>query len=316
MRTLDKPCTSFRRNRNGAPWILVYHYGATFTAEATYVALQKRKVSAHGTLDLDGTLWLHVRDEDTAWHGGDGTWAGSVDVNDDSIGLEIVNVGYGKPIPPGTDTQGWYIHATQGWYIHATQKGRPLTAVRVESYKDKNTGQVKKTYVGIAEPVSAFPDHRPEWRGSLWAQYTPQQLTALIEFQREKVAKWGILPEAIVGHEHVAPGRKVDPGPAFQPLWDALAADYVAFARTTNPQLLDPGFNTELRVRCLQSHLRRLGLYRLRIDGVAGNGTRAGVEEAIRRYGSTYGFATLSPAASTIELCHALRKIPGFSPPR
>jgi N-acetyl-anhydromuramyl-L-alanine amidase AmpD len=306
MKTIAKPCTSFRHNRNGTPWILVYHYGATFTADATYKALEARKVSSHGTLDLDGTLYQQVRDEDTAWHAGESTWAGSVDINDDSIGLEIVNVGFGDPIPKGTDTRGWY--------LASTQKGRPLTAFRVETYKD-TTGATKKTYVGIAEPMSVFPDHRPAWQGKLWAQYTAAQLEALKEYQRQKVLRWGILPEAIVGHEHIAPGRKTDPGPAFQPLWDALAADYIAMA-AAKPELLDPNFQKELRVKCLQSHLKRLGVYRLRVDGSAGDGTAAAVIEAIRLFGPTYGFAGLNPKSTTIDLCHAFRKVPGFDPPR
>jgi N-acetyl-anhydromuramyl-L-alanine amidase AmpD len=305
---LPRPCTHFRRNRDGSPWLLVLHYGATFTAQATYDALQARRVSAHGTIDLNGDLWHHVDDEHTAWHAGDGTFAGSVDVNDDSLGYEIVNVGFGSSIPQGTDTKGWY--------IASSQRGRALTAYRVESYRDKKTGERKRTFVGISEPMRKYPDHRPDMRDKLWAAYTPQQLTTLLELQRRAMRKHRILPECVIGHEHSAPGRKSDPGPAFQPLWDALAEAYVTEAPGIDSRLLDPAHETKRRWKCVQSHLQRMGLYRLRIDGVLGDGTKKGLDLALEKYAGTYQLPSLDTSDPTWEICHALRKVPGFASPR
>lgn len=308
MQILDKPCTHFRRDRVGDPWMIVLHYSATFTAAATYSALESRKVSAHGTIDLNGDLWDHVGPEHTAWHAGEGTWAGSVNVNDDSLGYEIANVGYGSPIPSGTDTKGWY--------IASSQKGRTLTAYRKESYKDTQGAQ-KTTYVGIAEPMAVYPDHRSEHKGRLWAAYTPQQIATLLEIQRRDVDRFGILPEMIIGHEHASPGRKSDPGPAFRPVWEALAADYKAFvAERQRERLLDPSYLPELRWKAVQSHLKRLGVYRLRIDGDPGNGTKAGIADALKAFGSTYQLPDLSMSTPTWDICNALRLVPGFSPPR
>lgn len=308
MNVLSKPCTHFRRNRKGKPWLLIFHYGATFTAEGTYRALQRRKVSAHGTIALNGDLWHHVDDEHTAWHAGDGTFAGSVDVNDDSLGYEVVNVGYADPIPPGTDTKGWF--------IAESQKGRPLTGFRVESYKSKKTGKRRKVYVGIAEPMSKFPDHRSWYRKKLWAMYTSQQLTTLITLQRMAMQNHQMLPECIIGHEHSAPGRKSDPGPAFSAIWDALAADYIDSAPRIDPLLLDPEHETKRRWKCVQSHLKRMGLYRLRIDGILGDGTRRGLDAALEKYAATYQLPSLDTSDPTWQICHALRKVPGFTPPR
>ena len=41
------------------------------------------------------------------------------------------------------------------------------------------------------------------------------QMDALERLLGDVMARWGIAPENVVGHEHVAPGRKVDPGPKF-----------------------------------------------------------------------------------------------------
>ncbi|MGB0852824.1 MAG: N-acetylmuramoyl-L-alanine amidase [Pikeienuella sp.] len=46
------------------------------------------------------------------------------------------------------------------------------------------------------------------------------QMDALEVLLREIIARWHIRPENVVGHEHIAPGRKVDPGPKFD--WGRL----------------------------------------------------------------------------------------------
>lgn len=46
--------------------------------------------------------------------------------------------------------------------------------------------------------------------------FTDRQYDKLIECIARDVQRWpGIRPENITGHEHVAPGRKPDPGPTF-----------------------------------------------------------------------------------------------------
>jgi N-acetyl-anhydromuramyl-L-alanine amidase AmpD len=52
------------------------------------------KVSAHYTVDEDGTVFAHVPEECRAWHAGVSFWAGARDVNARSIGIEIVNPGH------------------------------------------------------------------------------------------------------------------------------------------------------------------------------------------------------------------------------
>ncbi len=46
--------------------------------------------------------------------------------------------------------------------------------------------------------------------------YTPEQYTALVRLSQSLMAMFpAITPDRIVGHEHIAPERKTDPGPAF-----------------------------------------------------------------------------------------------------
>ncbi len=51
-------------------------------------------VSAHYTIDENGTIYRHVPEERRAWHAGVGCWLGCRDVNSISVGVELVNPGH------------------------------------------------------------------------------------------------------------------------------------------------------------------------------------------------------------------------------
>lgn len=54
------------------------------------------EVSAHYLMDVDGTIYQLVDDNDVAWHAGVSEWNGQENVNDFSIGIELVNANDGK----------------------------------------------------------------------------------------------------------------------------------------------------------------------------------------------------------------------------
>lgn len=89
-----------------------------------------------------------VPEDERAWHAGVSGWAGRHQINDSSIGVEIVNAG--------------------------------------------STGS----------------SHG-------WQPYTRPQIQAVIDLARDIIRRYGIYPKNVVGHSDVAPGRKIDPGPAF-----------------------------------------------------------------------------------------------------
>jgi N-acetylmuramoyl-L-alanine amidase len=76
--------------------ILVLHYTGMQSAEAALLRLcdPEARVSAHYTVDEDGTIFSHVPEECRAWHAGKSFWAGATDINARSIGIEIVNPGH------------------------------------------------------------------------------------------------------------------------------------------------------------------------------------------------------------------------------
>ena len=87
--------------------IIVLHYTGMPNAQ---VALDKMTspdggVSAHYTIDEDGTVYRHVAEDKRAWHAGVSYWRGTTDINSASVGIEIVNPGHEFGYRPFPDEQ-------------------------------------------------------------------------------------------------------------------------------------------------------------------------------------------------------------------
>ncbi len=94
--TVERPSPNFNE-RGGAPIdILLLHYTGMPTAAGALKRLcdPEAKVSAHYTIDEDGTVYRHVAEEKRAWHAGVSYWAGERDINARAIGIELVNPGH------------------------------------------------------------------------------------------------------------------------------------------------------------------------------------------------------------------------------
>lgn len=87
--------------------MLVLHYTGMKRADEALARLcdPAAKVSAHYTIDRDGSVYAHVPEERRAWHAGASHWAGRSGVNGCSIGIELVNPGHEFGYVPFTDDQ-------------------------------------------------------------------------------------------------------------------------------------------------------------------------------------------------------------------
>ena len=95
-------------SRGDAPIdMLLLHYTGMQSAKAALDRLcdPAAKVSAHYTIDEDGTVCVHVPESRRAWHAGMGHWAGATDINARSIGIELVNPGHEFGYRAFPDTQ-------------------------------------------------------------------------------------------------------------------------------------------------------------------------------------------------------------------
>ncbi len=98
-KVVARPSPNFNERPAGVtPSILVLHYTGMTSAEDAMALLTNadapKRVSAHYTLDEDGTFYAHVPEHLRAWHAGVSWWRGADDVNSRSIGIEIVNPGH------------------------------------------------------------------------------------------------------------------------------------------------------------------------------------------------------------------------------
>lgn len=91
------PSPNFNERAKDAPIdILLMHYTGMESGAAAVQRLcdPEARVSAHYTVDEDGTIYQHLPEEMRAFHAGVSYWAGATDINSRSIGIEIVNPGH------------------------------------------------------------------------------------------------------------------------------------------------------------------------------------------------------------------------------
>ncbi|MBP2295327.1 N-acetylmuramoyl-L-alanine amidase [Azospirillum rugosum] len=94
---VDRPSPNHGPRADGAGVeLLILHYTGMPTAASALDRLcdPAAQVSAHYTVDEDGTVYAHVPEDRRAWHAGVSNWRGRGDVNSRSIGVEIVNPGH------------------------------------------------------------------------------------------------------------------------------------------------------------------------------------------------------------------------------
>ncbi len=104
MRRIDRPSPNHDARPDGAVIdMLVLHYTGMPSAAVALDA--SAKVSAHYTIDEDGTIYAHVPEARRAWHAGHSWWAGATDINARSIGIELVNPGHEFGYRAFPDTQ-------------------------------------------------------------------------------------------------------------------------------------------------------------------------------------------------------------------
>lgn len=166
---------------------IVMHYTAGYTAESAIATFRNRasRASAHFVIETDGRIAQMVSLNDTAWHAGGGVFRGAGQVNQRSIGIEIVNPGY-------------HFRSDTGEWLNWQRKTVPAARLR---------------------PFPGMLEARDPWVGSaaaFWPLYPEGQLRAV---EQIVTACLGAFPSisAIVGHRDVDTVRrlKVDPGPAF-----------------------------------------------------------------------------------------------------
>ncbi|MCI5059607.1 MAG: N-acetylmuramoyl-L-alanine amidase [Alphaproteobacteria bacterium] len=104
---IQRPSPNFNERAGAKISYLILHYTGMETAEDALNILTdpESEVSAHYTIDEDGTIYQHVEEDKRAWHAGASAWREDENLNSQSIGIEIVNPGHGLGYRPFTPEQ-------------------------------------------------------------------------------------------------------------------------------------------------------------------------------------------------------------------
>lgn len=196
--------------------LFVLHYDAAGTSQSCFKILHDRRgLSVHFLLDVDGTIYQTLDLKEQAWH--------ARQANPRSIGVEIANIGAYEPgamSPLGE----WYREGTDG-VVMSLPGVLGEGGVRTEDF--------------VARPARANRI-RGEVHGAVYEQYdfTPEQYRSLIALT---AALMDVFPQirlraprdargrirtdtltdaefqrfqGIIGHQHLSKSKR-DPGPAF-----------------------------------------------------------------------------------------------------
>ena len=152
----------------------------------------QRRVSSHLVVARDGRVFQMLPFNLIGWHAGESSWGGRRSFNKFSIGIEIDNAG-----------------------LLQEQEGGGYLSWFGQEYPEEQMVR------GV---------HRHDTEPTCWHRYTDVQLRVVEELCGLFVTEYGI--RYILGHEEIAPNRKIDPGPAFpldemreRVLWRPLAPD-------------------------------------------------------------------------------------------
>ena len=96
MQIIQKPSPNFDSRDGQSIDMLVLHYTGMKSADEALNRMRDKeaKVSAHYMVDEDGIIFQLVDENNRAWHAGVSSWRGNSNINQRSIGIEIVNKGH------------------------------------------------------------------------------------------------------------------------------------------------------------------------------------------------------------------------------
>ena len=95
MKFVKIPSPNFDKMQARPLKYIIIHYTGMNSQKVAIKRLQSKvaKVSAHYLISKRGTVYQMVEDKNIAWHAGKSQWGKDINLNNKSIGIEIVNTG-------------------------------------------------------------------------------------------------------------------------------------------------------------------------------------------------------------------------------
>lgn len=199
----------------------VLHYDSKGGSAQTFAILQKRGLSAHFLLDVDGTIYQTLDLRERAYH--------ATIANSRSIGIEIANLG---AYPPGEtqEIDAWYQTMPDGKIVMRPPPEAGPSGVRTPDFvaRPDRPGLIRglihgreldqydftpEQYAALAKLLAALHRVFPQ----LALDY-PRDAEGRLLQRVMSAEEWQTF-RGLIGHFHIQ-ANKIDPGPAFQ--WDRL----------------------------------------------------------------------------------------------
>jgi N-acetylmuramoyl-L-alanine amidase len=182
MRRVERPSPNHDARDGAAIDMLVLHYTGMASGAAAIDRLcdPAAKVSAHYTIDEDGTVYAMVPEASRAWHAGVAHWAEASNINSRSIGIELVNPGHEFGYRAFPEEQ----IAALTTLCHSILVRHPIASARVLGHSDVAPARKE-------DPGELFPWMRLAKAGiGLWPQKRDGELGT------EALARFGYDPGA------------------------------------------------------------------------------------------------------------------------
>ncbi|GAA4665594.1 N-acetylmuramoyl-L-alanine amidase [Bartonella pachyuromydis] len=183
---------------------LVMHYTSLDFKESV-MALTGEDVSAHYLVPdpteqsyieagfKDMRIFNLVDENERAWHAGMSSWAGRSNLNDTSIGIEIVNLAKGYS---DSSEKAYKDDCELQNYVNSWSEGDGVNGTALQLETENLEVDNCQNFI--------FPP------------YNPRQIDAVKELALNILQRYpDIMPTGVVGHSDIAIGRKSDPGAAF-----------------------------------------------------------------------------------------------------
>jgi len=198
---------------------VIVHYDVAGTSRRCHEVLQRRKLSCHFLLDLDGTIYQTLDLKERAWHAGK--------ANDRSVGIEIANIGAYRT---SQKLDRWYVIDQEGPRVALPPnigRGRlPDSFVARPARRELIRGRIHGTllvqydytleqYEALGKLLAALNRALPRIRLDAPRDLAGQVRTTVLAPEEQETFA------GVLGHYHLTKG-KIDPGPAFD--WERVLA--------------------------------------------------------------------------------------------
>ncbi len=187
---------------------IILHYTA-LDDERSLRALTQNNVSAHYLVlkDKRKPILSLVSDYQRSWHAGVSSFAGFKNLNDNSIGIEISNMGYVETDPNEVEHK-----------LIDIAKFNKITDFKNYFYPElkeiPNISSITLLKQGESLPVKKEVPNitlKPE----LFEPFEKEQILKVGSLLVYLTNKYNINPKYVLGHSDIAPTRKMDPGARF-----------------------------------------------------------------------------------------------------